>query len=50
MEEQGSAGRTERQIAKLVQDDQIDLGQHLSHFPCFADRFFLFQRIDQFHG
>jgi len=50
MEEKRASGRTERQIPKFVQDDQVDLDQHLSHLPCFAERFFLFQRIDQFYG
>jgi len=31
VEQQCAAGWAERQVAKLVEDDEVDLGEHLSH-------------------
>ena len=48
MEEQRTAGRAERQIAEFVEDDQVDLGKHLGHFPSLSESLFLLQCVDEF--
>ena len=50
MEEQGAARRTEGQIAKFTQDYEIVANQPFGNLTCFALRFFLLERIDQFDG
>ena len=49
MEQQRTAGRAERQIAKFVEDDQVDLGKHLGHFPSLSESLFLLQCVDEFY-
>ena len=31
VEQQRAAGRAERQVAELIKDDQVDLGEHVGH-------------------
>ncbi len=50
VEQQCTAGRAERQVAKLVKDDQVDLCEHLSHPPGLPKGLFLLQCVDQFDG
>ena len=50
VEQQCAARRAERQVAELVEDDQVDLCKHLSHFPGLPKGFFLFQCVDEFDG
>ena len=46
VEQQCAAGRAEWQVAKLVEDDEVDLGEHLGHFPGLPKGLFLLQRVD----
>ena len=39
MEQQRVAGRAERQVAKLIKDEQVDLGAILAIFPAFPSTF-----------
>ena len=48
VEEQGSAGRAERQIAELVQDYEIASNQPLGELTGLSQGFLLLERIDQF--
>ena len=50
VEQQRAAGRAERQVAELIKNDQVDLGEHLSHFPGLPKGLFLLQCVDQFDG
>ena len=50
VEQQRTAGRAERQVAKLIKDDQVDLGEHLSHLSSLSKGLFLLQCVDQFDG
>ena len=50
MEEHHPAQRAERQIAELIKDHEIKLGQAFSKMPRFAFCFFQFKCIDQFNG
>ncbi len=50
VEQQCTAGRAERQVAKLVEDNQVDLCEHLSHLASLSEGLFLLQRVDQFDG
>ena len=50
MEEQGSAGGAERQIAKLVEDDEIGVGEPGCDLSWFALKLLLFKSVDQFDG
>ena len=50
VEQQCAAGRAERQVAKLVKDNQVDFGEHLSHLASLSEGLFLLQRVDQFDG
>jgi hypothetical protein len=50
MEEQGSAGGAERQIAKLVEDDEIRVGEPGGDLSGFALKLLLFKSVDQFGG
>ena len=49
MEQQGAAGLTKRQIAQLIEDDQIDVSQSQRDLPLATSGFFLLQCVDQFH-
>jgi hypothetical protein len=50
MEEQGSAGGAERQIAKLVEDDEIGVGEPGRDLAGFALKLLLFESVDEFDG
>src|SRR6202021_4078133 len=50
MEEQGSAGGAERQIAKLVEDDEIGVGEPSRDLARFALKLLLFESVDEFDG
>src|ERR1700729_2349840 len=50
MEEQGSPGGAERQIAKLVEDDEIGVGEPGCDLSWFALKLLLFKSVDQFNG
>jgi hypothetical protein len=50
MEEQGSARGAERQIAKLVEDDEIGVGKPGGDLARFALKLFLFESVDEFDG
>src|ERR1700722_18950760 len=50
MKEQGPAGGAERQIAKLVEDDEIGVGEPGRDLARFALKLLLFKSVDQFNG
>src|SRR5271170_254556 len=50
MEEQGPAGGTERQVAKLVEDDEIGVGEPRRDLARFALKLLLFESVDEFDG
>src|SRR5271154_5011184 len=50
MEEQGPAGGAERQIAKLVEDDEIGVGEPGGDLAWFALKLLLFEGVDEFDG
>src|SRR5271154_6266312 len=50
MEEQGPAGGAERQIAKLVEDDEIGVGEPGCDLARFALKLLLFESVDEFDG
>src|ERR1700728_2771338 len=50
MEEQGPAGGAERQVAKLVEDDEIGVGEPRRDLARFALKLLLFESVDEFDG
>ena len=50
MEEQGPAGGAERQVAKLVKDDEIGVGEPGGDLSRFALKLLLFKSVDEFNG
>src|SRR6202044_3392007 len=50
MEEQSSAGGAERQVAKLVEDDEIGVGEPGGDLSWFALKLLLFESVDEFNG
>ena len=50
MEEQGPSRGAERQIAKLVEDDEIGVGEPSRDLARFALKLLLFESIDEFDG
>src|ERR1700733_5624491 len=50
MEEQGPAGGAERQVAKLVEDDEIGVSEPGRDLARFALKLLLFKSIDEFDG
>ena len=50
MEEQRAAGGAERQVAKLVEDDEIGMGEPAGELPWLALVLFLFEGVDEFDG
>jgi hypothetical protein len=50
MEEQGPAGGAERQVAKLVEDDEIGVGEPGCDLAGFALKLLLFESVDEFDG
>jgi hypothetical protein len=50
MEEQGSAGGAEQQVAKLVEDDEIGVGEPRRDLSGFTLKLFLLESVDEFDG
>src|ERR1700685_228885 len=50
MEEQGPAGGAERQVTKLVKDDEIGVGEPRRDLARFALKLLLFESVDEFDG
>src|SRR6202795_3782717 len=50
MEEQGPAGGAERQVTKLVEDDEIGVGEPRRELAGFALKLLLFESVDEFDG
>lgn len=50
MEQQGAARSTERQVAELVEDDEIDMAETSCDLAGLSLSFFLFKSIDQLDG
>jgi hypothetical protein len=50
VEEQRSAGGAERQVAKLVEDDKIGVGEPRRDLARFALKLLLFESVDEFDG
>ena len=50
MEEQGPAGGVERQVAKLVEDEEIGVGEPRRDLAGFALKLLLFESVDEFDG
>src|SRR6202021_4272722 len=50
MEEQRSAGGAERQVAKLVEDDEIGGGEPGCDLSGFALKLLFFESVDEFGG
>ena len=50
VEEQRTAGGAERQVAKLVEDDEIGVGEPRRDLPGLALKLFLFECVDEFDG
>src|ERR1700733_5315170 len=48
MEEQGSAGGAERQVTKLVEDDELGVGEPRRDLAVFALKLLLFESVDEF--
>ena len=48
MEEQGPAGGAERQVAKLVEDDEIGVSEPGCDLARFALKLLLFESVDEF--
>src|SRR5277367_4214597 len=50
MEEQGPAGGAERQVTKLVEDDEIGVGEPGGDLSWLALKLLLFKSVDEFDG
>ena len=50
MEEQGPAGGAERQVAELVEDDEIGIGEPRCDLPRLSLKLLLFESVDEFDG
>jgi len=50
MEEQGPAGGAERQVAKLVEDDEIEVGEPRRDLSSLSLKLFLFEDVDELDG
>src|SRR6202020_3284881 len=50
MEEQGSAGGDEEQVANEVEDDEIGVGEPGGDLSWFALKLLLFESVDEFNG
>ena len=49
VEQQGSARGTERQIAELVEDDQVGVSQAMGHLAAFVGQLLLLEQVHEFH-
>src|SRR5271156_2228325 len=50
MEEQGSAGGAEREVAEFVEDDEIGVGEPRRDLSGLSLKLFLFEGVDEFDG
>ena len=50
MEEQGSAGGAERQVTKLVEDDEIGVSEPGGDLSWLTLKLLLFKSVDEFDG
>ena len=50
MEEQGPAGSAERQVAKLIEDDEVGMGQSPCDLSWLSLKLLLFESVDEFDG
>ena len=50
MEQQGAAGGAERQVAKLVEDDEVGVREPSGNLAGLALVLFLFESVDEFDG
>ena len=50
MEEQRSAGGAERQVAQLVEDDEIGVGKSRRDLSRLSLKLLLFESVDEFDG
>src|SRR5580658_6671530 len=50
MEEQCAAGGAERQVAELVEDDEVGIGEPPGDLSGLSLKLFLFESIDEFDG
>jgi len=50
MEEQSSSGSAERQVAKLVENDEIGVGEPGCDLASFSLALLLFESVDEFDG
>ena len=50
MEEQRPAGGAERQVAELVEDDEIGVGEPRRDLSRLSLKLFLFEGVDEFDG
>src|SRR5271156_306401 len=50
MEEQGSAGGAEREVAEFVEDDEVGVGEAPRDLSWLSLKLFLFEGVDEFDG
>ena len=50
MEEQGSAGGAERQVAEFVEDDEVGVGEPRRDLAGLSLKLLLFEGVDEFDG
>ena len=50
MEEQGSAGGAEREVAEFVEDDEVGVGEAPRDLSWLSLKLFLFEGIDEIDG
>ena len=50
MEQQGSAGGAERQVAEFVEDDEVGVGEAPRDLAGLSLKLFLFEGVDEFDG
>ena len=50
MEEQRPPGGAERQVAELVENDEIGIGEPAGKLPGFSLKLLLFEGVDEFDG
>ena len=50
MEEQGCAGGAERQVAELIQDDEVGIGEPSCDLSGLSLKLFLFEGVDELDG
>ena len=50
MEQQGAAGGAERQVAELVKDDEVGIGEPPGDLPRLSLKLLLFEGVDELNG